>query len=182
MDPEQSSLARGGTARFDASPAGEETVPFEASNESGSSSAPSAPEGKIHKLFRVVLRQGAERVSERIGARQIPKLLDRRDRVKRELRSIPERMQKVTNQAGLVLELIDDYRDGSYRSIPWRSLAVAAGALLYSVSPSDVVPDFVPVLGQLDDAVVIALAMYLIRRDLKRYIQFKGYPLDRYFD
>jgi uncharacterized membrane protein YkvA (DUF1232 family) len=146
------------------------------------SSAPAAPEGKVHKLFRVVLREGAERVAERFSARQIPKLLDRRDRVKRELRSIPDRMQKLTNQAALVLELLDDYRDGTYRAIPWRSLAVAAGALLYSVSPSDVVPDFVPVLGQLDDALVIGVAMYLIRRDLKLYVRFKGYPLEKYFD
>lgn len=148
---------------------------------SAASSAPAAPEGRVHKLFRAALREGAERVSERVGARQIPLLLDRRDRVKRELRSIPERMQKVTNQAGLVLELIDDYRDGTYRSVPWRSLAIAAGALLYSVSPSDVIPDFVPVLGQLDDAVVIAGAMFLIRRDLRRYIRFKGYSMEKYF-
>jgi uncharacterized membrane protein YkvA (DUF1232 family) len=156
-------------------------VPTDRAVSSPAPGTPAAPEGKVHKLFRAVLREGAERVSERVGARQIPLLLDRRDRVKRELRSIPERMQKVTNQAGLVLELIDDYRDGTYRSIPWRSLAIAAGALLYSVSPSDVIPDFVPVLGQLDDAVVIAGAMYLIRRDLKRYIRFKGYALEKYF-
>jgi uncharacterized membrane protein YkvA (DUF1232 family) len=148
---------------------------------SAASRTPAAPEGKVHKLFRAALREGAERVSERIGARQIPLLLDRRDRVKRELRSIPERMQKVTNQASLVLELIDDYRDGNYRSIPWRSLAIAAGALLYSVSASDVIPDFVPVLGQLDDAVVIAGAMFLIRKDLQRYVRFKGYAMEKYF-
>lgn len=174
MEPDQSSLAPGASALFEAA--------GEPAGAGASASARAAPEGKIHRLLRVVLREGAERVSERIGARQIPKLLDRRDRVKRALRTIPDRMQKVTNQAGLVLELIDDYREGTYRSIPWRSLAVAAGALLYSVSPNDVVPDFVPVLGQLDDALVIALAMYLIRRDLKRYIQFKGYALEKYFD
>lgn len=137
---------------------------------------------RFRKLFGLVWREGAERVSERIGERQLPKLLDRKDRVKRELHTIPERMQKVTNQAGLVLELLDDYRDGSYRAIPWRSLAVAVAALLYSVSPSDVVPDFLPLLGQLDDAVVLALAMNAIRRDLERYARYKGYPSNKYFD
>lgn len=133
--------------------------------------------GPVRSAFQGLV----ERVSERIGERQIPKVLDRRDRVKRELQTIPERMQKLTNQASLVLELIDDYRDGSYRAIPWRSLAVAAGALLYSVSPGDVVPDFVPVLGSLDDAFVLGLAMRIIRSDLERYCRFKGYELEKYF-
>jgi len=140
-----------------------------------------APKTAFRKLFDGAWRQAAERLGERIGARQIPKVLDRRDRVKRELRAIPERMQKVANQASLVLELIDDYRGGSYRSIPWRSLAVASGALLYSVSPGDVIPDVLPVLGQLDDAIVLAVAMRIIRGDLERYCRFKGYALDKYF-
>jgi len=131
----------------------------------------------VASMFRAAL----ERVSERIGERQIPKVLDRRERVKRELRAIPERIQKVTNQASLVLELIDDYREGSYRDIPWRSLAVAGAALLYSVSPGDVVPDVIPLLGQLDDAFVLGLAMRLIQSDLQAYCRHKGYALDKYF-
>jgi uncharacterized membrane protein YkvA (DUF1232 family) len=150
-------------------------------NDAPSATAAAAPRSRLQKLFERAWQRGAERVGERIGARQIPKLLDRRDRVKRELRAIPDRMQKVANQASLVLELIDDYRDGSYREIPWRSLAIASAALLYSVSPSDVVPDVLPVLGQLDDAIVIALAMRIIRSDLARYCRHKGYALEKYF-
>jgi uncharacterized membrane protein YkvA (DUF1232 family) len=131
----------------------------------------------VRSGFAVLL----EKFSERIGERQIPLLLDRRDRVKRELRSIPERMLKLANQASLVLELLDDYRDGTYREIRWRSLAVAAAALLYSVSPSDVVPDFLPVLGQLDDAFVLGLGMHMIRGDLQAYVRFKGYDPAKYF-
>jgi uncharacterized membrane protein YkvA (DUF1232 family) len=58
---------------------------------------------------------------------------------------------------------------------------IAAGALLYSVSPGDIVPDALPVLGQLDDALVVGLAMRLIRRDLQRYIEHKGYAVEKYF-
>jgi uncharacterized membrane protein YkvA (DUF1232 family) len=134
-----------------------------------------------HSWFGAATLKALDRYAERFGARKIPKLLDQRERVRRELRAIPDRMQKVTNQASLVLELIDDYRDGTYRAISWRSLVVAAGALLYSVSPSDVVPDVLPLLGQLDDAFVLAVAMRMIRRDLYRYVQFKGYPTEKYF-
>ncbi len=122
-----------------------------------------------------------ERMAKRLGSQYMLKVLDQRARVRRELASVPERMQKITNQATLVLDLIDDVRAKRYRAVPWVSLAVAGAALLYAVSPSDVVPDFVPGLGALDDVVVISLAMRFIRKDLADYVAFKGYDPGKYF-
>jgi uncharacterized membrane protein YkvA (DUF1232 family) len=131
--------------------------------------------------LRSLLRDATERVTKHIGVRKLPLLLKQRERVKRELDTIPPRIQKVANQASLVLELLDDYSAGRYRQIAWRSLTIAALALLYTVSPSDVVPDILPVVGSLDDTFVIAVAMRLIRADLERYCKFKGYALEKYF-
>lgn len=44
--------------------------------------------------------------------------------------------------------------------VPRRSKLVMGGTLLYLVSPLDVIPDFVPGLGQLDDVVVAILALH----------------------
>jgi uncharacterized membrane protein YkvA (DUF1232 family) len=50
------------------------------------------------------------------------------------------------------------------RRTPWRSRVVFGLLLAYLVSPIDLVPDFVPVAGQLDDAVLLALALrHLVR-------------------
>lgn len=142
----------------------------------------SVPAGvKPKTWYAKVAWRAVEDYAAKLGAVKIPQLLDQRERVRRELRGIPDRMQKITNQASLVLEMIDDYMDGKYRAISWTSLLVAAGALLYSVSPGDVIPDVLPVLGQLDDALVLGVAMRLVRRDLQRYIDHKGYALDKYF-
>lgn len=46
--------------------------------------------------------------------------------------------------------------------VPRRSKLVLGGTVLYLVSPIDVVPDFVPGLGQLDDIVVALLALHSI--------------------
>ena len=45
------------------------------------------------------------------------------------------------------------------RRTPWRSRALFGLLLAYLLSPIDLVPDFVPVAGQLDDAVLLALAL-----------------------
>jgi len=54
--------------------------------------------------------------------------------------------------------------------VPWFAKALLAAVALYAVSPIDLIPDFIPVLGLLDDLVIIplgiALAARLIPRDI----------------
>jgi uncharacterized membrane protein YkvA (DUF1232 family) len=49
--------------------------------------------------------------------------------------------------------------------LPWHRKLVVAAVAAYLASPIDLVPDFLPVAGQADDAVVVALALrWLVRR------------------
>jgi uncharacterized membrane protein YkvA (DUF1232 family) len=62
----------------------------------------------------------------------------------------------------LILLFKDLVRDPN---VPRRAKVVLALAAVWLVSPIDLVPEFLPVLGPLDDAVVAALALrYLVRR------------------
>jgi uncharacterized membrane protein YkvA (DUF1232 family) len=127
------------------------------------------------------LKRVVEHWSKRITIRSIVQLVVHRKRVKATLQEIPIRMQLVTNQVRLVLELIDDFAEGTYRDVPWHSMAVAAGAVLYSVSPSDIVPDVLPLVGHLDDLFVLGIALKLIQKDLCAYALAKGYDANDYF-
>lgn len=46
------------------------------------------------------------------------------------------------------------------------------GALAYVVLPTDVVPDFIPMLGWVDDAMVLKLVMDAAKGEIQRYRQF----------
>lgn len=113
--------------------------------------------------------------------RHLPALLGARSLVLDKLDEVPRRMQKVTDEVTLLLELARDYHNGSYRRLPWYSLATAVVGLLYFVSPTDIVPDFLPIIGVVDDIAVLALVTRLLRRDLRRYCEYKGYPVEKYF-
>ena len=45
---------------------------------------------------------------------------------------------------------------------PWYARLLAAGIAIYAVSPIDLIPDFIPVLGYLDDLVLIPLGIALV--------------------
>ncbi|MBY0447234.1 MAG: DUF1232 domain-containing protein [Hyphomonadaceae bacterium] len=50
------------------------------------------------------------------------------------------------------------------RRTPVAVKVLIGAALVYAVSPIDLIPDFIPVLGQLDDAVLASLALWLASR------------------
>lgn len=53
------------------------------------------------------------------------------------------------------------YRDPR---VPWYAKALAACVLVYAMSPIDLIPDFIPVVGHLDDLVLIPAGLYLVFR------------------
>lgn len=62
----------------------------------------------------------------------------------------------------------------------WRKLAGVL-AVLYFVSPVDVLPDFIPVLGWLDDLGVLSAAAFFMVREVQRHASWtpsEGLPLD----
>ena len=69
--------------------------------------------------------------------------------------------------------LIRDWFNGSYDKIPGRMIASLAGALIYFVSPIDIIPDWIPMAGLLDDAAILAAVFKLSEADLKFYRRWK---------
>ena len=70
--------------------------------------------------------------------------------------------------------LLKDWYMGNYKKIPFRMVASIAGAMLYFVSPLDIVPDWIPFGGLLDDALILAAIFALSRNDLDEYTIWAG--------
>lgn len=48
--------------------------------------------------------------------------------------------------------------------VPWYAKALAVAVLTYALSPIDLIPDFIPVLGYLDDVLIVPAGIVLVRR------------------
>jgi uncharacterized membrane protein YkvA (DUF1232 family) len=78
-------------------------------------------------------------------------------------------LHEVIDDLKLLFELVKDVVQQNYTEIPFGSVIVVAGALLYFLAPFDVAPDFLPAIGFTDDVTVILLVIKQIQTDLDKY-------------
>ena len=68
-----------------------------------------------------------------------------------------------------IFRLFKAYIHKEYTRIPWGSIVMVTGAILYFVSPIDLVLDWIPLLGFVDDAAVLVFVFRQIRVDLDKF-------------
>lgn len=91
------------------------------------------------------------------------------------LKNIEATLKKIPNVGSLLSDipllvaLVKSYISGEYKEIPYNSIVAVVAALLYVISPIDIIPDIIPVIGFADDAVAVAFCMKMIHDDLEKY-------------
>ena len=114
------------------------------------------------------VKEGAEKVTPS----EIEKVDEHSDEIRQQFQSRGP-LKRFIEDAKMLLALIKDYRLGNYRTALYGTIAAATFALIYVFNPFDIVPDFLPVVGAIDDASVIAACLMLIERDLFKYRDWK---------
>lgn len=73
----------------------------------------------------------------------------------------------------VMISMIRSYVRKEYTEIPIGSIISMISALIYFVSPVDIISDFLPVVGYLDDAAVVAACIKLVKSDIDAYKQWR---------
>ena len=70
----------------------------------------------------------------------------------------------------IIIRLIKAYANGSYRELPWKSLVALVSGVVYFLMPVDLLPDFIPFTGFLDDFTVIMLLSGVFQQDIEDFL------------
>ena len=112
--------------------------------------------------------------ASKVGADDVKETLGKEDEIKKLFKRVKV-LAKYCNDLCEIFELLRDRVAGVYKETPWTTIAALTGALLYVLSPIDLILDIIPGIGFLDDAIVIGLAIKLALSDLEKYRVWKAH-------
>lgn len=101
--------------------------------------------------------------------------LNNPDEVERLLQRIEKKLKKISFVGDklaaipIMASLVRSYLKKDYTDIPAGSILAIISALLYFVSPIDIIPDSIPFLGYFDDAAVVSACWKLVNSDIEEY-------------
>ncbi len=93
-------------------------------------------------------------------------------------------INKTNNKEGIFDSIWDDlnslvrllkaWRTGDYQNVSRKSLLLTVGAFLYLINPLDIIPDFTPVLGLMDDVTIIGFVINSIRGEISKFQEWES--------
>jgi uncharacterized membrane protein YkvA (DUF1232 family) len=115
-----------------------------------------------------LIENGAQKVSDK----DLEKVVSRSEEIKKKF-TAGGPLKRFIEDGQLLVSVVKDYRTGAFRKIPFGTIAAIVFTLIYVFDPFDLVPDFLPIIGQIDDAAVVAACLILIEHDLQTYKLWK---------
>jgi len=114
------------------------------------------------------IKEGAQKITEK----DVEKVVNKSEEIGRKF-SAKGPLARFIEDGQLLMAIVKDYWSGTYRQIPFGVIASIVFTLLYVLNPFDLVPDVLPVIGQVDDAAVIGACLMLVEQDLQKYKAWK---------
>ena len=120
------------------------------------------------KLGEELIQKGSPKMTEK----DVQKVVDKSDAIEKKFRSRGP-LQRFIDDGKLLISAVRDYWTGKYRKWPWGTVAAVVFTLIYVLDPLDLVPDVLPIIGEVDDAAVVAACLFLVERDLLAYKKWR---------
>ena len=78
-------------------------------------------------------------------------------------------LKEFSDKVYVMMRMVKAQISGEYREFPWRSLALIVGALIYFVTPLDMIPDIIPIFGLTDDISIVYWIYRSVQEDIDRF-------------
>ena len=94
------------------------------------------------------------------------------DAIRNKINKAYPALKKVLENVRALNALFKDAVKGNYK-LHSANIAMIGGGLLYFILPADLIPDFIPIVGYLDDLAVLTTIMNSLKGEINAYLSWK---------
>lgn len=73
----------------------------------------------------------------------------------------------------VLVRMVKSYKNGSYRDVQIQNVLLMVAALIYFVTPIDLIPDFIPITGLLDDFTIVVWVYNKVQEEIDRFLNWE---------
>src|SRR5690606_20142846 len=122
--------------------------------------------GRMGKFFQNAMDRAKQVVKDPQKMQEL--ITSAKDKILK-LRSENKDFDQFMLKIGTALRMLKAYKTKEYSELPWKSILMLTAGLIYFVMPLDLIPDFIPVLGLLDDASIMVWIFSSLRKDIEAF-------------
>ena len=82
-------------------------------------------------------------------------------------------IKNFSEHISLFVRIVESYSSGKYTYVPWKSIALIVAGILYFIYPVDLIPDFIPISGIIDDVALIAWIYKSVDEDIQKFLEWE---------
>lgn len=89
------------------------------------------------------------------------------------MESSVQKYADIASRLNVLTRLTKAWRNKEYTEVSYVTVFLSVAILLYFVSPIDLVPDFIPIVGGLDDVLLLGFLLKMIDKEIERFLTWE---------
>ncbi len=113
------------------------------------------------------------------GYPKAEKLLEDKEKAEEFLQRLEMKLKKIPKVGEtlaivpIMISLVRSYLNKEYTKIPLGTIIAITSALAYVLTPVDLITDAIPIIGYIDDALIIEACLKLVKSDVDEYQEWR---------
>ena len=89
------------------------------------------------------------------------------------IESSVQKYADIASRLNVLTRITKAWRNKEYTEVSYVTVFLSVAILLYFVSPIDLVPDFIPIVGGLDDVLLLGFLLKMIDKEIERFLTWE---------
>ncbi|MBS9522769.1 DUF1232 domain-containing protein [Litoribacter ruber] len=124
----------------------------------------------IFQRAKLLYFEQAQKISK--NEVKLKKLMDSASEKLHKFSSNPQVVEMI-GHVDVLFRMIRAHVNGTYKGFSAKSLGMMVLGLVYFVTPVDLIPDFIPVIGYVDDLTVLLAVIKTLQSDIQKFVHWE---------